>query len=84
MTIDSEAANNLRPVTSAACLFSVPGTLYLAMADKSLMVLLALPIFFAAAFVYCLVFFLLALSAREVISSIGILIESLMERAEKG
>lgn len=50
MTIDREAANNLRPVTSAACLFSVPGTLYLAIADKSLLVLLALPLFFGPAF----------------------------------
>lgn len=84
MTIDREAANNLRPVTSAACLFSVPGTLYLAIADKSLLVLLALPLFFGAAFVFCLVFFLLAYSVQEVLSSIWMLIEALMERAETG
>lgn len=80
MIIDRETANNLRPVTSVACLFSVSGTLYLTMADESLLVLLAFPLFFGAAFVFCLVFFLLAYGVREVLSSIWMLIEALMER----
>jgi len=65
MTIAREATNNLRPVTSVACLFSVSGTLYLAMTDKSLLVLLALPLFFGAAFVFCLVFFCWHMACRR-------------------
>ncbi|WP_339645387.1 hypothetical protein [uncultured Porticoccus sp.] len=84
MTIAREAANNLRPVTGMACLSAVPGTLYLAIADKSLLVLLAFPLFFGATFVFCLVFFLLSYGVRKVLSSIWMLIESLMERAETG
>jgi len=82
MTIDREAANNLRPVTSAACLFSVPGTLYLTILDESLLVLLALPLFFGAVFIFSLVFLLLVYGIREIFSSIWILIEALI-RSER-
>lgn len=84
MTIDRETANNLKPVTCVAGLFSVPAALYLAMADKSLLVLLGFPLFFGAAFLFCLVFLLLAYGMREALSSLWVLIEALMERSEKG
>lgn len=84
MSIDREAAKNLRPVTAVASMLAVPGTLYLAVADNSPWVLLVFPLFFCAAFVFCLAFFLLAHVLWGVLSSMWLLIAALMEEGSKG